>query len=767
MGVHGLWAILNPIQEHVPLRSLGGQKLAIDLSGWVCGDICVNQRAQTGCRLYLRNLVFRLIALLREAILPVAITDGVAPAVKAVVLEHRLVSRLGNLSGGVRPASLKRSQFSYISSKCSRLLEALGVPCIASPGEAEAMCSFLNMENAMRALKCLSLHLQLVDACVTDDGDAFLYGATRVYRHFSLDARMESRLGLCQRSLVLLALVLGCDYWPSGVPGIGPITACKLLTQMNIGEALRRLTGAGLDTTASASEAAVENSSVWRSSTWQKIIFGLSGCPVTQVRQKVVYGGDVYPDFQCQLSRVVDEFLSPWRARGWRMPTKASLVWSRPNVLQAVKLCADFLDWQPAYALAQFTPLLALWITRSASPSSCADIMQPLRIIRRRSVNYLPYLEVEWSRLKNDIWSESLVASGDSNSGLTASLHGFFTTDGYRLPVPEAEFRLAFPHLVLAFESLSLRALTSRMDALSVNERKGRDKQKKKSSVTDSVESNPQKPPAQQASDKSLTTAFVLPLWDSSSEGSPLHAPRSTTPPHSVDAGQQLSLPASPVENFISLRVSSHFERRLTLQSSLLAATPPPSPSAGGEFDGFRTPARLVDRLAWRSALGLGATQCLPEAIRVIMANSGEGTVWYQRTITIPPRPRGCHYITDDIIKGMPEITQIKIGTLNLFMQHTSCSITLNESWDGDVKDDIEMLLNRLIPEKLNYKHSCEGPDDMPAHAKHAILSGSNVTIPITDGRMNLGTWQGVWFIEHRNQKSARKLTATLNGCKM
>ncbi|KAH9283940.1 UPF0047 protein C4A8.02c [Echinococcus granulosus] len=115
----------------------------------------------------------------------------------------------------------------------------------------------------------------------------------------------------------------------------------------------------------------------------------------------------------------------------------------------------------------------------------------------------------------------------------------------------------------------------------------------------------------------------------------------------------------------------------------------------------------------------------------------------------------------------MPEITQIKIGTLNLFMQHTSCSITLNESWDGDVKDDIEMLLNRLIPEKLNYKHSCEGPDDMPAHAKHAILSGSNVTIPITDGKMNLGTWQGVWFIEHRNQKSSRKVIATLNGCKM
>uniref|UniRef100_A0A5K3F609 UPF0047 protein YjbQ n=1 Tax=Mesocestoides corti TaxID=53468 RepID=A0A5K3F609_MESCO len=149
------------------------------------------------------------------------------------------------------------------------------------------------------------------------------------------------------------------------------------------------------------------------------------------------------------------------------------------------------------------------------------------------------------------------------------------------------------------------------------------------------------------------------------------------------------------------------------------------------------------------------------------MASTGDGTVWFQRTITIPPKPRGCHYITDDIIKGMPEITQIKIGTLNLFMQHTSCSLTLNESWDSDVKDDIEMLLNRLIPEKLNYKHSCEGPDDMPGHGKHAILSGSNVTIPITDGKMNLGTWQGIWFIEHRNQKSTRKVIGTLTGCKM
>lgn len=131
--------------------------------------------------------------------------------------------------------------------------------------------------------------------------------------------------------------------------------------------------------------------------------------------------------------------------------------------------------------------------------------------------------------LEGDIWSESLVASGDSNGVLTTSLHGFFTTDGYRFSVSETEFRLAFPHLVLAFESLSLRALTSRMDALSVNERRERGKQKNKSNVTltNPVKGDPQNPPAQRASDKALTAAFVLPPWDSSPEGSPLQqAPR-------------------------------------------------------------------------------------------------------------------------------------------------------------------------------------------------------------------------------------------------
>ncbi|CAH8562492.1 unnamed protein product [Heterobilharzia americana] len=127
------------------------------------------------------------------------------------------------------------------------------------------------------------------------------------------------------------------------------------------------------------------------------------------------------------------------------------------------------------------------------------------------------------------------------------------------------------------------------------------------------------------------------------------------------------------------------------------------------------------------------------------------GSYWLQRTITLKRQSRGCHYITDEIKKALPEIKQIQLGILNLFIQHTSATLTVNESWDPSVTKDMEMVLNHLVPESLKYKHSCEGPDDMPAHAKQALLGGPNITIPITNGELALGTWQGIWLCEHRN----------------
>ncbi|PAA94186.1 hypothetical protein BOX15_Mlig010388g3, partial [Macrostomum lignano] len=137
-------------------------------------------------------------------------------------------------------------------------------------------------------------------------------------------------------------------------------------------------------------------------------------------------------------------------------------------------------------------------------------------------------------------------------------------------------------------------------------------------------------------------------------------------------------------------------------------------------------------------------------------------TVWYQTVLKVSGKSRGCHYITD-LIKSVPEIAKIKIGTVNLLLQHTSASLCLNESWDASVKTDMEMILNRLVPEDQRYQHSCEGPDDMPAHAKAAIL-GCSLTIPISNGQMCLGTWQGIWLCEHRNHKSSRNIVVTVNG---
>ena len=106
----------------------------------------------------------------------------------------------------------------------------------------------------------------------------------------------------------------------------------------------------------------------------------------------------------------------------------------------------------------------------------------------------------------------------------------------------------------------------------------------------------------------------------------------------------------------------------------------------------------------------------------------------------------------------------MKIGTANLTIQHTSASISLNECWDGQVRDDMEMMLNRLAPENAPYTHTLEGSDDMPAHVKCSLM-GSSINIPVTNGKLNIGTWQGIWLCEHRNHAGSRKIVVTLQGC--
>ena len=138
--------------------------------------------------------------------------------------------------------------------------------------------------------------------------------------------------------------------------------------------------------------------------------------------------------------------------------------------------------------------------------------------------------------------------------------------------------------------------------------------------------------------------------------------------------------------------------------------------------------------------------------------------MWIQKELSLNPRQRGFHLITDEVLKHLPEVQEIEVGTMQVFIKHTSASLTINEDADPTVRDDFESHFNQMVPENAPYyQHTFEGPDDMPAHLKSSIL-GSSVSIPITNGKLNLGTWQGIYLCEHRNRGGSRKLVVTIQG---
>ncbi|MDT0559474.1 secondary thiamine-phosphate synthase enzyme YjbQ [Ichthyenterobacterium sp. W332] len=137
---------------------------------------------------------------------------------------------------------------------------------------------------------------------------------------------------------------------------------------------------------------------------------------------------------------------------------------------------------------------------------------------------------------------------------------------------------------------------------------------------------------------------------------------------------------------------------------------------------------------------------------------------FFQKEIALKPCPRGFYIITAEVIDVLPEMIEISIGCLQVFIKHTSASLTLNENADPTVRDDFESHFNILVPENAPYfKHTYEGLDDMPAHIKSALL-GNSVTIPITNGKLNLGTWQGIYLCEHRNNAGSRSIVLTMFG---
>ncbi|QWA10915.1 secondary thiamine-phosphate synthase enzyme YjbQ [Sodalis ligni] len=137
--------------------------------------------------------------------------------------------------------------------------------------------------------------------------------------------------------------------------------------------------------------------------------------------------------------------------------------------------------------------------------------------------------------------------------------------------------------------------------------------------------------------------------------------------------------------------------------------------------------------------------------------------MWYQQTLVLEAQKRGFHLVTDEIVHQLEHLSEVNTGLLHLFLQHTSASLTLNENCDPTVRVDMENHFLRQVPEDAPYQHDYEGSDDMPAHIKSSLL-GASLTIPISQGKLMLGTWQGIWLGEHRHHGGNRKIIATLQG---
>ncbi|NXM85184.1 GEN endonuclease, partial [Oenanthe oenanthe] len=237
MGVTYLWQILEPVRQPVNMSSLRGKTLAVDLSLWVCEAQTVKKMVGVVTKPHLRNLFFRFSFFTSMGIKLVFVMEGEAPRLKADTMSKRNEMRYGP-SKKAGPVRTGRSLFKAMLKECLELLECLGVPWVQAAGEAEAMCAYLNAKG-------------LVDGCITNDGDVFLYGAQTVYRNFAMNAKdphldsytmssIKEKLGCDRESLIGLAVLLGCDYLPKGVPGVGKEQALKLIETLRGQNLLQR-----------------------------------------------------------------------------------------------------------------------------------------------------------------------------------------------------------------------------------------------------------------------------------------------------------------------------------------------------------------------------------------------------------------------------------------------------------------------------------------------------------------------------------------------
>ncbi|XP_073530223.1 flap endonuclease GEN homolog 1 [Phyllobates terribilis] len=418
MGVHELWPILEPVKTHVPLHSLGGKTLAVDLSIWVCEAQSVKQMVGVVAKPHLRNLFFRVSSLNLMGVKLVFVTEGEAPKVKAGTMNKRNEMRYGPTKRVV-PARPGRSYFRSVLRECLRMLDCLGVPWVQAAGEAEAMCAYLNAQGC-------------VDGCITNDGDVFLYGARTVYRNFTMNVKdphvdcyevsaIEDRLGLDRESLVGLAILLGCDYIPKGLPGVGRELAMKFMKSLNGESVLQRfhqwrkhfddptMSAKPIKKTVHCTVCSHPGSTKeherkgckfcgsekycephdydyccpcdWHKAELEKKNNSLEYTLKMKAKKRE---GFPYPE-------VIEEFLI----------NKDKLVkeikWRRPSLLCFQTFALEWMEWPKHYSCEKVLILLTYYdmLERKAGRSHDAQL-QAVRIVKTRVRNGIPCLEIEW-----------------------------------------------------------------------------------------------------------------------------------------------------------------------------------------------------------------------------------------------------------------------------------------------------------------------------------------------------------------------------------
>ncbi|XP_036891339.1 flap endonuclease GEN homolog 1 [Sturnira hondurensis] len=712
MGVNDLWQILEPVKQHIHLNSLGGKTIAVDLSLWVCEAQTVKKMTGIVSKPHLRNLFFRISHLTLMDVKLVFVMEGEPPKLKTDVMNKRNQIRYGH-SGKAWSQRTGRSHFKSVLRECLELLECLGIPWVQAAGEAEAMCAYLNARG-------------YVDGCLTNDGDAFLYGAQTVYKNFTMNIKdphvdcytmssIKSQIGLDRDALVGLAILLGCDYLPKGVPGVGKEQALKLIQILKGQSLLQRFTQWSEKSCYPDQQPVATKKPAHCSvcchpgSSKNHECNGCKLCPAGRCcephdhecscpcewhqaehdRQLVALENNIKRKAcSCEgfpFHEVMEEFLL----------NKDKLVEvvknRRPDLLLFQRFTLEKMEWPNHYACEKLLVLLTHYdmLERKLGRRN-SNQLQPIRIVKNRIKNGVHCFEIEWEKPEH-------YAVDDKNGELALQ-----TIE------EESLFEAAFPEIVAVYQKQKLEI-----------------KKKKK----ESMKTKPKENNLGEADDKSFQSLINLkPTYEiSSQQNSQLNLeifPDSTLPQESISVSLD-SLPLSvdalclnTQEHFISALRPLATQQIKAVSKSLISESSQPSSSSHSVLAVADLHLSTID---WEGT-SFSNSPVIPRSSYSHGLKSELQTATPDSVKTIPGQ-LSCDKVLDwDLRKTNPEECLLS-GITDLHLQDLPLKeriLTKSSHPQDDVQPDVDLKTLSL----LTVKESCiaNSSSDYPSHLSKDLL---------------------------------------------